>query len=92
MSPLSKARTAKQGAATMTLLEISEEYRQEEARLKERIGELRKLRRSCAPSERFRLDRRISELTALRRETRELATLLEHYYERGYYKSGKYAL
>ena len=76
----------------MTLLEISKEYRQQEARLRTRIQELRGLRKICAPEQRFRLDRRIIELTNLRRETRELATLLEHYYERGYYKRGKYAL
>lgn len=76
----------------MTLLELSKEYRQQEARLKTRILELRALRKSCPPRECFRLDRRILELTQLRRETREIATLLEHYYERGYQKRGKYAL
>ncbi len=76
----------------MTLLELSKEYRQQEARLRTRILELRALRKSCPPQECFRLDRRILELTQLRRETREIATLLEHYYERGYQKRGKYAL
>lgn len=76
----------------MTLLEISQDYRKQEQRLKDRILELRRLRKNCPPDQHFRLDRRILELTALRRETRELATLLEHYYERGYYKRGKYTL
>lgn len=76
----------------MTLLEISREYRQQEERLKVRIGELRQMRKTCSPQEQFRLDRRIMELGELRRETREIATLLEHYYERGYRKRGKYAL
>lgn len=76
----------------MTLLELSEEYRQQEARLRDRIRELRQARRTCPPQDCFRLDRRIMELTELRRETREIATLLEHYYERGYRKRGKYAL
>lgn len=76
----------------MTLLEMSREYRKQEQRLRERILELRALRRTCSPELYFHLDQRILELTALRRETREIATLLEHYYERGYYKHGKYAL
>lgn len=76
----------------MTLLELSKEYRQQEARLRARILELRGMRKTCPPQDCFRLDRRIMELTELRRETREIATLLEHYYERGYQKRGKYAL
>lgn len=92
MSPLPKADVKKEGASTMTLLEMSREYRYQEEQFRIRIAQLRQLRKTCSPSQRFRLDRRISELTALRRETRELATLLEHYYERGYYKRGKYTL
>lgn len=76
----------------MTLLELSREYRQQEARLRTRILELRQLKKTCPPEELFRLNRRIMELSELRRETREIATLLEHYYERGYQKRGKYAL
>ena len=76
----------------MTLLEIAREYRLQEQRLRDRILELRQMQKTCPPSQLFRLERRISELTALRRETREVATLLEHYYERGFYKNGKYAL
>lgn len=76
----------------MTLLELSREYRQQEARLRTRILELRQQKKTCPPEELFRLNRRIMELSELRRETREIATLLEHYYERGYQKRGKYAL
>ena len=76
----------------MTLQEMALEYRLQEQRLRKRILELRSLLKTCPPSQQFRLERRIIELTALRRETREVATVLEHYYERGFYKNGKYAL
>lgn len=76
----------------MTLLEIAEEYRIQEERFRLRIVELRKLEKACTQQQRISLRKRINELTALRREMRELAVLLEHYYERGYNKRGKYSL
>lgn len=76
----------------MTLLEIAAQYRIQEERLRVRILELRTLCKSCPQQQRLSLNKRINDLTALRRETRELATLLEHYYERGYNKRGKYTL
>lgn len=92
MSPLQNAARQKAGTKRMTLQEIAREYREQEERYRIRIGELRARKKSCSPKEAYYLSRRIAELTALRRETREIATLLEHYYERGYYKNGKYAL
>lgn len=91
LSPVPQT-AAEKGGKQMTLLELSREYRQQEARLRTRILELRQQKKTCPPEELFRLNRRIMELSELRRETREIATLLEHYYERGYQKRGKYAL
>ena len=76
----------------MTLLEMSGEYRAEAEAIRARIAELRREKKSCPESQKFRLERRIAELTAILRETRELAVLLEHYYERGYCRNGKYTL
>ncbi|MDD6023692.1 MAG: hypothetical protein PUC06_05560 [Oscillospiraceae bacterium] len=76
----------------MTLLEMSGEYWAEAEALRVRIAELRRETKSCPESRKFRLERRIAELTAIQRETRELAALLEHYYERGYCRNGKYTL
>ena len=42
--------------------------------------------------ERERLKRRILELQQLQRQSRELAELTRHYYERGYYRNEKYTL
>ncbi len=76
----------------MTLLEIAAEYRKQERRLQTRIRTLRRQEKDCTQQQLISLNRRINELIALKRETRELATLLEHYYERGYNKRGKYTL
>lgn len=89
---MQKPAGEKEGVESMTLLEIAGEYRIQEERIRIRILELRRIRKHCSGQQRISLDKRINDLTALRRETRELATLLEHYYERGYYKSGKYSL
>lgn len=89
---MQKTAGEKEGVEPMTLLEIAGEYRIQEERIRIRILELRRIRKHCSGQQRISLDKRINDLTALRRETRELATLLEHYYERGYYKSGKYSL
>lgn len=76
----------------MTLREIGVEYRKEADRFRLRLRELRRQRRTADPKERFYLDRRIAEMTAIQRELREISNLLEHYYERGYKRNGKYTL
>lgn len=76
----------------MTLREIAAEYRTEADRFRLRIRELRRQRQTADPNERFYLDRRISEMTSIQREMREMSNLLEHYYERGYKRNGKYTL
>ena len=77
----------------MTLKEMGGAYRDQAEVLRERIRELRTARlREESGEERLRLDRRIAALEIICRETRELAALLEHYYERGYRGNGKYTL
>ena len=64
----------------MTLLEISQGYREAAVPLRQRLRQLRlQLAQAEDPEEIWHLKRRIAELT-------------EHYYERGYYRNGKYTL
>ena len=76
----------------MTLREIAADYKKEADRFRLRIRELRRMRKTADPGELFYLDRRIAEMTAIQREMREISNLLEHYYERGYKRNGKYSL
>ena len=57
-----------------------------------RITVLREQARTADSEERLRLTRRILELEQLLRQSRELAELTQHYYERGYHRSEKYTL
>jgi hypothetical protein len=77
----------------MTLQEMSEEYKQQADRVKARMRALAQARReSRDETEQTELAQRIRELTPIWRETREQATLLAHYYERGYRRNGKYTI
>ena len=76
----------------MTLAEMAREYRLQEDRYRRRILLLKKEKRTLSGQQRLSMEKRINDLTALRRETREIATLLENYYERSFYKNGHYAL
>ena len=70
----------------MTLLEMSALYAESAAALRRRIGELRQAARELKDEEDRRLlQRRITELTPLLQETRELAALTAHYYDRSYH-------
>ena len=64
-----------------------------ERRMEVRITALRE-QAKAAPTkeERERLKRRILELQQLQRQSRELAELTRHYYERGYCRNEKYTL
>ena len=42
------------------------------------------------PAERGRLEQRIRELKVLQRDTREIALVLERYYDRRYHKNDRY--
>ena len=77
----------------MTLYELSMEDSASAAAIRTRIGALRQL---CEQTEdegaRQLLEHRIRVLNAMWRETREIAVLTEHYYDRGYRRNGKYIL
>lgn len=77
----------------MTLLQISQGYRQAAVPLRNRLRELRQeLARAEDPEEIWHIKRRIAELTPLLTQVNELAELTERYYERGYYRNEKYTL
>ena len=76
----------------MTLLEMSALYAESAAALRRRIGELRQAARELKDEEDRRLlRRRITEQTPLL-ETRELAALTAHYYDRSYHRHERYTL
>lgn len=81
------------GEHAMTLYQMSFVYREDALRFRMRITVLRE-QAKAAPTkeERERLKRRILELQQLQRQSRELAELTRHYYERGYYRNEKYTL
>ncbi len=77
----------------MTLLELSVSYRDSAELLQVRIRELRAAAREAETAEEARsLLRRVSALLPLLRETRELADLTAHYYDRRYRRNGRYTL
>lgn len=79
--------------AGMTLRQIAAEYRTSAQLLRQRLKELRSaLKTARDPEEIWRLKRRIAELTPLLTECNALASLCEHYYERGYYRDERYTL
>lgn len=77
----------------MTLAEMSLEYALSARRLSACLRPLRaRLRVSEDPEERFQLKQRILVLTQVLTQTRELAELTAHYYERGFWRNEKYTL
>ena len=77
----------------MTLLEMSAEYEHSAALLRRRLKLLRQLAdREEDPERLWHLHRRIAELTPMLTQMNELAQLTGHYYERGYYRNGKYTV
>ena len=77
----------------MTLAELSRCYEAAAVPLRLRLRELRfALRETADPEEIWHLKRRIAELTPMLTEMNELAELTAHYYDRGYYRSGKYTV
>ena len=76
----------------MTLQEMSFTYREDAQRFRTRIRALREESRGVSREEARRLHRRILELETLARQSRELAELMQHYYERGYHRNEKYTL
>lgn len=77
----------------MTLAELSRTYQASAAAIHRRLQELRgQLKAETDPAAAERLRRRIAELTPLWRETRDLALLTEHYYDRSFYRYEHYTL
>ena len=76
----------------MTLYQMSYVYREDALRFRMRITVLREQARTAEGEDKLRLKRRILELQQLLRQSRELAELTRHYYERGYYRNEKYTL
>lgn len=76
----------------MTLYQMSYVYREDALRFRMRITVLREQARTAEGEDKLRLKQRILELQQLLRQSRELADLTRHYYERGYYRNERYTL
>ena len=76
----------------MTLYQMSFAYREDAVRIRMRIALLREQAQEAGKDEREKLARRIIELERLLRQSRELAELTQHYYERGYCRNERYTL
>lgn len=77
----------------MTLLQLSVEYRHTARTLAERIALLKERAKTTRSwDDRCLLEARIQTLSTMQREAREIAVLLERYYERGYRRNVKYTL
>ena len=76
----------------MTLYQMSYVYREDALRFRMRITVLREQARTAEGEDKLRLKRRILELQQLLRQSRELADLTRHYYERGYYRNERYTI
>jgi BMFP domain-containing protein YqiC len=77
----------------MTLQELSVEYRAQAQALAQRIQQLEaQLEQGRGSGEEGALQVRIHMLSTMHREARELAALTERYYDRGYYRNGKYTV
>lgn len=77
----------------MTLFEMSVQYEDSAAAIRRRIAELRAAERTESdPIVVWHLRQRITALIPLLRESRELAVLTAHYYDRSYRKHERYTL
>lgn len=77
----------------MTLTELSVEYRAHAEALDGRIKQLEAALRQCQdPDQRCQLQDRIRMLSTMLREARELAVLLEHYYDKSYHQNVRYTI
>ncbi len=75
----------------MTLQEISGLYDESALRIAGRLAELRLCLRQTEDAEEVRrLRRRIEELRPLMTQSRQLAGVTGHYYDRGYYGGREY--
>ena len=77
----------------MTLMELSREYEAAAVPLRARLKELRILLAAAEdPEDIFHIKRRIGELTPMLTQMNELTELTAHYYDRGYWRNGKYTV
>ena len=77
----------------MTLYQMSFVYREDAVRFRMRITALQQKAKAATTSEEAQqLARRIADLQMLARQSRELAELTQHYYERGYYCDKRYTI
>jgi hypothetical protein len=77
----------------MTLAELSRCYEEAAVPIRARLRQLRaELAEAEDPEQIWQLKRRIAELSPILTQMNELAELTAHYYDRGYYRSGKYTL
>lgn len=77
----------------MKLKDMSYMYATDACIFRERITELRQMAKAAATKEEARkIRQRIDDLQVLVRQSRELAALARHYYERGYHRDEKYTL
>ena len=77
----------------MTLRQIAADYRASAELLRQRLKTLRSALKSTEdPEEIWHIKRRIAELTPLLTQCNALASLCEHYYERGYYRDERYTV
>lgn len=88
-----RERERKREEDGMTLEEMAVEYRTQAQRLRQRMRELEQAGRGAgSEEERVRLRSRSESLEPIWREARDLAVLLEHYYERGYRRNDRYTI
>mgnify|MGYP003301262517 CR=1 FL=1 len=77
----------------MTLLRMATDYRQSGDLIRLRIAALKDAQQQTDDmEEKRRYEGRIRELSALYRETREVAIMLERYYDRRYHRSERYSI
>ena len=90
---LCRRREKQREEDAMTLQEMSVDYW---TQARTNHGRIQELRERCgqtgSPLDQEELRSRIRALNVLLRESRELADHLEHYYERGYCRNGKYTI
>lgn len=76
----------------MSLLHMAASYRQGGELIRLRIAALRDAAKTADPVEKRQLELRIRDLSVLYRETREVALVLERYYDRRYHNNERYTL
>lgn len=74
----------------MTLLRMAASYRHSGDLIRLRIYALKDAAKTADPVEKAKLEQRIRDLSVMYRDTREIAKVLERYYDRRYAKDEHY--